>query len=169
MKKVFVYCHGYGSSKNTDKVQRMRDAGLEVIACDIDYRPDVGLRQLINFVDDYLITNIAADIELVFVGTSLGGWYAAVVSKLYGAKCVCINPAYDPKNQLSKLGVDTSNLFYPTATFHMKDTVFVAKDDELLDFSKVKFDFATVIRTPGGGHRYNGAEFDSVISFLKRV
>lgn len=172
MKKIVVYCHGYKSSAKADKVRMLRDAGFEVIACDIPTDPEVGFKTLINFVDDFLIDNIAReDFELVFVGTSLGGWYASKAAKLYGAKSLCINPAYSPKTLIAKLdkSCDVIDKF-EDAVFDELDTVLVAEDDEIIDFSDVDFGKANkVIRVPTGGHRFIGKEFEMVYTLIKEM
>ena len=50
MKPIVVYCHGYGSSSNTDKVQRLRNFGFEVHAWDIDIDPSVSIPFLLPVV-----------------------------------------------------------------------------------------------------------------------
>jgi predicted esterase YcpF (UPF0227 family) len=40
MKKIIVYCHGFGSSAKTDKVERLKVVkDSEVYAWDIDNKP----------------------------------------------------------------------------------------------------------------------------------
>ena len=164
MKPLVVYCHGYGSSSNTDKVQRLRDFGFDVYAWDIDIDPRVSIPYLENKIDDLLLDNIHHNIDLVFIGTSLGCWYASKLADAYGAKAILINPSYTPAKSLLRYGVSTDIASkYDNTVFDENDTVIVAKDDEVIDHSDRDFSNAkAVILSENGGHRFNGREFDLV-------
>lgn len=164
MKPLVVYCHGYGSSSNTDKVQRLRDFGFDVYAWDIDIDPRVSIPYLENKIDDLLLDNIHHNIDLVFIGTSLGCWYASKLADAYGAKAILINPSYTPAKSLLRYGVSTDIASkYDNTVFDENDTVIVAKDDEVIDHSDRDFSNAkAVILSETGGHRFNGREFDLV-------
>lgn len=172
MEKVVVYCHGYNSSKSADKVRMLRDAGFEVIACDIPKDPELGVKTLLDFVDDFLIENYSRDdLELIFVGTSLGGWYASTVAKYYDARSICINPAYDPTKLLNKLDktCEVAHKFKP-AVFDKNDIVVIAEDDEVIDFAGVDFSTADkLIKVSTGGHRFIGKEFDMIFDMIKEM
>lgn len=178
MKKVFVYCHGYGSSAKTEKVDRMRAAGLEVLACNINIDPNIGISDVCNMVDDYLLKNMNAEIELVFVGTSLGGWYASKLAKIYGAKSLLINPAFNPSRLLPTIGVsrDVADKYSDFGVMNVNDDtyLFIATQDEVIDFSDMEFDKLTknvsscrFFRFMDETHRFNGPGFDFAISVMK--
>ena len=89
MKKVIVYCHGYASSNKTDKVFRLKKMlpDAEVHAWNIAIDPEISIPYLTGKIDlDILATNpLEENINLIFVGTSLGGWYASKLADIYKA------------------------------------------------------------------------------------
>lgn len=163
MKHVAVYFHGYGSSASSDKVEQLRTVFDDVYAWDIDIDPDKSLPALDKQIDavltDYAVRNI--EVDIVFVGTSLGANYASKFGDLYGVKTILINPSYNPRVSLAKYGVseDIRNKYHDTV-INKNDFVVLAKDDEVIDHSGRDFsDAAVVLCTETGGHRFNGPEF----------
>lgn len=167
-KKVLFYFHGYGSNKNTDKVRRLKVMGYETYAFDIDVDPSVSIPKLSQEITYWLIDNIAReDIEIVFIGTSLGAWYATKLGEQFLAQTISINPCIRPWKSLEKYNVPKHILDkYNTLYFDEElDTVVIAEDDELFDFSQefVLIDAKKVIYSKTGGHRFNGPEFEEYI------
>ena len=70
MKKIVVYFHGFGSSAQNDKVQQLRDAGIETYSWDIDINPVVSLPELGDKIDDMLMDEPHEPARIFFVGTS---------------------------------------------------------------------------------------------------
>ena len=168
MKKIVVYFHGFGSSAQTDKVQQLRDAGIETYSWDINVDPDISIAVLSEKIDDMLSDNPHEPARIFFVGTSLGAWYASLLGHLYGIKTILINPAYNPKESLAKYGVDNSILenYMIGVDFHPTQKVFIGMNDEVIDFSDVDFNGADVTYVKGAGHRFN-KEFHLVIDYIK--
>lgn len=172
MSTVIVYFHGYGSSAQTDKVQKLRDAGYTVYCW--TYDTDTYPVDNIDYLDDCIYHLMANDIEsehkYVFVGTSLGAWYAARLAKLWYCKTVLINPAVDPGVSLAKFGVATDVLEqYTPLEFSSRDTVVLGTNDELFDFSRVDFCGARhVYQVEGGDHRMS-EKFDRVLEFIREI
>lgn len=164
MEPLIVYCHGYGSSANTDKVQKLKDFGFDVHAWDIVIDPDVSVPYLESKIDDLLIDYMHRNINLVFIGTSLGAWYASKLADMYGAKAVVVNPSYTPSKSLLRYGVDQDIANrYTDTVLDGNDTVVVAKDDEVIDHTGRDFsNVEKVIYCETGGHRFNGKEFDLI-------
>jgi hypothetical protein len=179
MKKIVVYCHGYGSSPKTDKVARIAAAGFETLAYPINIDPDVSIKELVhNIMFDLLLDQqlMNAEIELVFVGTSLGGWYANKLGNIFGAKHICVNPAYNPQTALTQFGVSQEILDkYSSIEVNELTSLFIAEDDEVIDLvggiKSGEFDIENAARVvfTKGGHRYNGVEFDAVTELLKVI
>jgi predicted esterase YcpF (UPF0227 family) len=167
MPKILIYCHGYGSSAKTDKVDRMRAAGFEVYAWNINIDPRISIPELERHVDDLLHEKFNQDIDLIFVGTSLGAWYANKLGITYDSKTLLINPLYNPSSTLPKLGVDPelANLYTPMQPTY-RDLIVIADDDEHLDFSYLDPGRARLVRFSTGGHRFNGPEFDQALQLL---
>jgi predicted esterase YcpF (UPF0227 family) len=168
MKKIVVYFHGYGSSANTDKVQQLRDAGIETYSWDIDINPIVSLPELGDKIDDMLMDKPHEPARIFFLGTSLGAWYASVLGSMYGIKTVLINPSYNPKESLIKYGVDEMILmsYFTDIQFNATQKVFIGTNDEVIDFTDVDFNGADVTYIEGGDHRFN-KEFHHVIDYIK--
>lgn len=172
MKKVVFYFHGYASSPKTDKVDKLRDAGFVVYAFPIDIDPKSSIPSLYHNIDFALCNHIDEDIDVVFVGTSLGGYYAAKLAKIYDTKSVIVNPSIEPSVSLAKYGVDPEIMArYDKMNFSDRAKYFIAEEDEVLDFSMYKDEFAKVNCTyvPNCGHRFNGPEFDLVIDAVKNI
>lgn len=180
MKKIIVYCHGYGSSSKTDKVERLRAVeNSEVVAFDINIDPEISISYLTDVVTDYMLTaRMHEEVELVFVGTSLGAWYANILGEVFRAKSVLLNPCYDPSTMLKKYGVSQEILDkYSPMIPHEMSVIVIAQDDEVIDYSNFYFSGDAVfvptgdhrvipcdaIFVPTGGHRFNGPEFEEVI------
>lgn len=167
MKKIAVYFHGFGSSSQTDKVQRLREAGIETHAWDIDVDSTASLPTLIDHIDNMLIDHMHEPCEIFFVGTSLGAWYAARLAHLYDVKAILINPSYNPKESLAKYGVDQKilNTYYDAIDFAPHQKIFIGSEDKVIDFTCVDFKGAVVSYVEGADHRFN-KEFDLVIKYI---
>jgi len=173
MKKLIIYFHGYGSSQNSDKATRLRqDVDFNVYAFNIDIDPDVAKKHLIDCIDMALIDDLEAPEELVFVGTSLGAWWASKMAALYDCKAVLINPSVDPANSLLKYGVpkeicDKYSTFAPALTHKY----FFAETDEVINnvffrdtLKDVGFDVEIV---KDSDHSFRGDPFEKVVKYLK--
>ena len=107
MKTVsIVYFHGYGSSPNSDKVAALR-AGLKdrakVYAYPADIDPEIAKAELTREIDSMLAghRNAATQDSVIFIGTSLGGWWASELGESYGIPAIVINPSCNPTSSLA--------------------------------------------------------------------
>jgi predicted esterase YcpF (UPF0227 family) len=173
MKRLIVYFHGYGSSKDSDKVTRLkRESDFIVHAFDININADVAYNELTQNIDMMLATDVEQPVKLVFVGTSLGGWWASRMAKLYQCKAVVINPSIDPENSLLKYGVpyEVCERYHLFAPF-IGHKYFFARYDEVIDSRQFRDNLShsghdvTVIDK--ADHRFNGEPFEEVIKYLK--
>lgn len=165
MKNIIIYFHGYGSSPLTDKVERLKKFG-EVYAWGIDIDPDVSVPYLEDKIELALLEHLHEDVNVTFIGTSLGAYYAAWLGHMYGAPTILINPSCNPKETLPVYGVDKTICDkYVPITFDENDSIVIAKDDEILDYSKCDFTNASnVTYVEHGGHRFNGPEFELAVN-----
>lgn len=96
-----IYFHGLGSEANCEKTIMLKKAGFDVYAPEIDIDPVIAERRLTSF-----IINVIADTHIgepvVFVGTSLGAFWAARMNKHFEAYTVLINPRLRPHESLLK-------------------------------------------------------------------
>jgi predicted esterase YcpF (UPF0227 family) len=172
MKKVIVYCHGYGSNTKSGKVQQLKDAGFETYCFKADMDPDIACESLCDNIDLMLLDYLHQDIELIFVGTSLGGWMASKLAAAYDCRAVIINPSYDPELSLEKYGISEEiRNKYAKLTISKKFHYFFAEKDEVLDHSEFLADIVSLCSydmVADADHRFN-EHFHLVIDYLKSI
>jgi predicted esterase YcpF (UPF0227 family) len=156
MKKIAVYFHGYNSSANSNKVEQLREAGFETYSWDIDIDPNISIPFLDNKIMDVLLDNINEEMDLVFIGTSLGAWYAAKLAEHFiNVRTILINPSHDPKNSLLKYGVPESLCEeYTPIVFNENHEIYIGSEDNVIDFSSVVFSPAKTYLVEGADHRF---------------
>lgn len=174
MDKVVVYFHGYGSSANTDKVGRLREAlpDCDVYAFPIDVDPRVSLPSLEHEINMILATDIHRGVRIVFAGTSLGAWYASKLAAAYGVPAVLVNPCYEPSEMLAKYGVPEDVLAqYDSMVFSDVNFHFISENDEVIDFQPVMEELRKCSAEFYGEatHRFNGPEFDDVVDCVRHL
>jgi len=175
MKKVVVYFHGYNSSPHTDKVARLsKESSFFTYAFPIHIDPRVACEELTDKIDNLLVEMYNQDIKLIFVGTSLGGWWASKLASEYDCEAVVINPSANPKESLAKYGVPEHILEqYEEIVIPKKATYFFASNDEVIDHTdfieKVNQEKTSVYIFQEGNHRFNGKHFEKVIEHLKMI
>ena len=96
MQKV-IYFHGYGSNSSSEKAIAL-SFNYYVEAPTIPIKYDDALSAL----TDYLTSTCTG--EEVFVGTSLGGYWACKMAEKLGYPAVLINPSCRPSKTLSLYG-----------------------------------------------------------------
>lgn len=166
---TIVYLHGFASVGDSEKSQaiRKRFPDCKVIAPDLS---PMCMEEVFKILyadphDDY-----------VFVGTSLGGFWANLMAHLTNSKAVIVNPSITPSRSLprepvfnhvtKKLVKVTEDDFaqivgaesllarlYDGKHIHL----FVAKDDDVIPFEqtvRTLKDPASLTITEDGGHRY---------------
>jgi predicted esterase YcpF (UPF0227 family) len=162
--KIF-YIHGFGSCfKNSDKIETLSRnhevTGLTYDTTDSPYK---------NFK---LLAEASYESELI-IGTSLGGWYAALVGTETGKPFVSINPAVEPQRSLNKYigtGIDYCGNYYTLNQETVKEydrirtdgygMVLVDESDEVInpnDIDKIDHNFE-VHKFSGGSHRFEHIE-----------
>ena len=167
-----IYFHGYASSPTSDKVTELRKHFSEVHAFPIDVDPDKSLPYLEDEIDHVFASTINSDKPLIFVGTSLGAWYAGYFAKLYHAPAVLINPCYSFDAVKIDLGIsDDIKAKYKKIGFHYpKDTRFcISINDEVIDYMNFPHKAKWTSWHGRSGHRFNGPEFQEVIDYIKTI
>ena len=81
-----LYIHGLDSSPNKEKLEIMREAGLEPIALHLDYRTHP------NPYEELKKEALSQKVE-VLVGSSLGGYFAFWLGEELGLPAFLLNPA----------------------------------------------------------------------------
>ena len=153
----------------------MKSVYSDTYAFNIDVDPDVSLKYLEDQIDITLLDEKYMhhpNLQIIFIGTSLGAWYAAELADKYKSKAVIVNPCYDPASMLPKLGCSEiiANK-YPPMKWLNDAIYYIAKDDEVIDFRPVRnvLDQLNTYWIDNSNHRFNGPEFDEVIENLKNV
>lgn len=166
--KRIIYFHGFGSSPSTDKVTQLKEQFETVLAFPINVDPEISLPYLEQEIDSYLLENLNSDQESVFIGTSLGAWYAGRLAKVFGAKAVLVNPAYSLDALKVDLPIsDEIKAKYNNLGFEYPEDAkfFIATNDEVIDFSS--FAPSNTTYNENADHRFNGEPFEDVIRYVK--
>jgi predicted esterase YcpF (UPF0227 family) len=156
-----VYFHGYGSNTQSQKIVELGKT-FEVIAPEIPIKFDEAIQHLTNFILHDLL-----DSRLIFVGTSLGGYWAGLMSSMFAVPAVLINPSCEPGATLKRYNnskLDETELAKYNPLEFKSDAariILLAKDDDVLDYriAKEKFSNSCEIKLfENGGHRFNAID-----------
>lgn len=184
--KIF-YLHGLGSTGTSDKSAALIKAfgTKNVIAPDLPLDPE----QTISLVTA-LVTADKKE-KFIFVGTSLGGFWANYFGQMFQSECVIVNPMLIPGDAfVSRIGTIVTNYttgekteitteivksFKSAQTEVMSPnldliTMFLAADDDVIDYR------TTLEQLPGvdtyitedGGHRYE-THWDNVVALTQML
>ena len=184
---MIVYLHGFGSSGNSAKVDALvaKFGADQVFAPDLPIDPSEVAKIIADMISDWYKTRNSID-KLVFVGTSLGAFYASFFAHTYDAPAVIVNPSIRPNESLvDKVGRNVNNVtkeeFWLTIahldklkfmreylTNNYKGVLihlFVAKDDEVIPSDEMlnwyKYTASKHIEETGG-HRF-AKHWDKVV------
>ena len=179
MKTVVIYLHGLGGTSDSKKAKSLQEYlsqyDIEVITPDLSPDPLIVSKYI-----DNLVRTISWTFEtdnpkkLVFVGISLGGFYARYFGERFDVPYIIINPVVNPTRTL--------NQFIGCKVLHADDmlevdeefvskfdqlksvgvsgylaNVMLAMDDEVIPFQESKefFKYAkNLVLHPSGGHDF---------------
>jgi len=176
---VILYVHGFASCGDSTKTRLLKAhfGEDEVLAPDVPVAPDEALAFLRRQIETH-------DISLL-IGSSLGGFYATVLSAEYGLNAVLINPSVHPYRTLASfVGTNTFwcsgepfewekaylwQLARIAETMRLPDAellVLLQSGDEVLDYTVAAevFHAYEVIVEEGGNHR-----FENMGDYLERI
>lgn len=185
---LVVYFHGFASSPETSKVAQLKAAGFKVVAPSINIDPDIAERELTTFIKNELHKDFGErkpSDPVVFVGTSLGGFWAARMAEKFDCPSVLINPAMHPDVTLAKyigsnteyktgksfeLTKETVDKYkkYSNFTSDSHRTYFVAKNDDVVKDVKRSLGPSTYHEFDSDDHR-GLTMFPKVIEHLKSL
>jgi len=172
---LVIYLHGFASKGESPKSILLAEnlAGHTVVAPDLPLDPAALEQQITEIVESH------HERPVVFVGTSLGGFWANYFAQRFDAPCVIANPSPSPSVTLARRANQDTPVYGTDRTVRVTDVVlsgllraesylvnntngalinlFVAKDDEQLDYQAMlaAFPFTAfkaVMET--GGHRF---------------
>ncbi|MCW8884019.1 MAG: esterase [Motiliproteus sp.] len=178
-KPLYIYVHGFNSSPQSFKarmlVEHFRQRGDEsqILVPGLSHWPSKAMATLEALVADN------SDRDIVLLGSSLGGYYAAYLTEKYGLKAVQINPSIRPYQLLEELLGENQNIYteerYQLTRRHLDELLdlrcdtlkdlsryllLVQTDDEVLDYREA-VDFyqgAEMSVEQGGSHGFDGFE-----------
>jgi uncharacterized protein len=133
--QTIIYFHGYNSSSRSRKAQELKQY-FDVFAPDIPIDPVSASTVLFDFCSNVLKTHQS----IVFVGTSLGGYWAHTMAQQFASSCVLINPSCTPAETLAKYKDCTLNEvqlagYNPVVVdTNAQKTVILSVNDTVLDY-----------------------------------
>lgn len=186
---VLVYLHGFNSSPRSQKVSELRDLlpamapDIELVVPELGFDPEQALQRAVAAIES------AGDRPVGLIGSSMGGFYASVLSARFGLKAALINPAAWPYRLLqSHLGPQHNPYtgeHYELTSDHMATLkamepgdavtsanlfILVQTADETLDYREAlaKHPGARTWIQPGGDHRFQDFErvVPAILTFL---
>lgn len=190
---TIVYLHGFASVGNSVKGQRLaeRFGNDTVVSPDLPIDPFEAVKTISDAVAASIKQRPNA-FPIVFVGTSLGGFYAKYMSTKLVERAVLVNPATNPaKSLLAFVGDNTnyttSGVFTLTEEhleklqlmqdelaefpFYPKIDLFLAKDDTVLPYTEALCDLPepnSVTVFEDGGHRF-ASHWDEVMDAISAI
>jgi uncharacterized protein len=181
------YIHGFASSGNSSKSIALKQVfgANNVIAPDFPVNPDM----IEKMVNDLVRKN--KNYPIIFVGTSIGGFWANYFAQKWDTLCVIVNPATKPSKTLAKYvgkkvknyatgqsvivtpadlaGYEKREQYLSTHTDASRINMFIASDDDVVSpqetLSSLPDTAFTDIKNTGG-HRFE-KYWNDVISRIK--
>ncbi len=88
-----LYIHGLDSFLKPDKLEIMKNLGLDPVALHLNYRETLGVYEILK--DAAIHKNVQ-----MIIGSSLGGYLGFLLSADLGLPCLLFNPAMNYKEQV---------------------------------------------------------------------
>ena len=158
-----VYFHGFNSEYNpeSNKIKELSVLG-EVYG--ITYDTTMPYYDVCSFLREELSRRKLTD--AIYVGTSLGGFWASKMASLFGNPSIIMNPCYDPGNMLKKyVGIVHNHVSGEEKEFSSK-TVESYEGRKLQDF---KFDFLPLLLLDENDAILDSSTTQKVLSSLPNV
>lgn len=174
---MIIYLHGFASSGNSAKVSQLKQHFKDtmVVAPDLPPDPQKAIEMIKGIVKN---AHSKGEKKFLFLGTSLGGFYAWYASALFDSPAILVNPCIHPHETTKQwLGrnknfgtgkefewlqehLDQLNEMTKWVNSHYKSkliSIEVAMDDALLDAKEIisHFEASEVNVHDTGGHRFD--------------
>lgn len=186
---TIVYLHGFASVGNSAKSQRLveRFGKDMVVSPDLPMDPNDAIKTITKAVAEAVSRPNA--FPIVFVGTSLGGFYARYMACMLVEPAVLVNPATNPAKSMklfvgNNTNYATGKVFTLTEEhltkmqqlqdelaifpYYAKIDLFLAKDDAVLPYADALADLPepnSVTIFEDGGHRFE-AHWDEAMDTI---
>jgi len=143
---VFIYIHGFNSNGESS-LNNLRKCLNDVIGLKWNCADtfENNLNKLSNDLE-----KLHLDDDTVLIGTSMGGFWSAILAKKFGLKSVLFNPVIDPKVTLMKFKGYNKNFstleeyilteeviksyVFEDPRISMPKTVILGKNDDIIDY-----------------------------------
>lgn len=184
-KQYYIYLHGFNSSPKSRKAQQFAEyvkryqSSNSVWIPELPFAPADAISLVSKLIEQIYTQESKDSLNLVFIGSSLGGYYANYLAECYQCKAVLINPAITPYNLLQHyLGWNTNlytgeryelshehiqellDIDTPTASDWSRYLLLVQTGDETLDYREAtkRFHQSPSLIVGGGDHSFQGFE-----------
>ena len=174
MSNTILYFHGFKSSSNSDKAQEFKKfienetSQTKIIIPDLEDDFKEAHKQIETLIDEN-------SPNILYMGSSLGGYYALYFAQLYKSKSVLINPAIAPLNDFeihlgknenyatgNKFTISKDDISYIRSLHHKKilepknNLILLESGDEILNYveSSSYFKGSYIDIFYGGNHSY---------------
>tara|TARA_B100000886_G_scaffold50163_1_gene30907 strand:- start:971 stop:1543 length:573 start_codon:yes stop_codon:yes gene_type:complete len=189
MIKTILYFHGFASSSNSDKAKILKSYIQKISKKVKIFTPDLSnnFNEASNQINQLIKDN---ERNFVFMGSSLGGYYANFYASICNSKAILINPAIPPLSGFEQyLGENENYLTGEKFTINENDINFIRSlkvekfknhentlvllesGDEVLNYiDTIKyFKGSSIDVTFGGCHSYESIEkkLQKIKNFLK--
>ena len=189
MSKSILYLHGFASSSNSNKAKVLRDyisknyKSAEIIIPDLNNNFKLAVSQIHELIN-------SAKYPIIFMGSSLGGYYASYFSTKLKTKSVLINPAIPPLKDFEMYLGENEN--YSTGEKFMitpEDIIYIRKmsykkyantentyvllesGDEVLNYKETAkyFSSSYLDIIYGGSHSYESLDekLKNIVNFIE--
>jgi len=189
MSKTILYFHGFASSSNSNKAKVLKKyistnyKNAEIIIPDLDNNFKIAVSQIHKLIE-------SVKHPIVFMGSSLGGYYASYFSTKLKTKSVLINPAIPPLRDFEmylgenenystgeKFIITTEDIRYLRKVSYKKYAnaentyVLLESGDEVLDYKEtVKYFSGSYMDIVfGGSHSYESLDekLKNIVNFIE--
>ena len=188
MKKAIIYLHGFNSASLNLNGKRLTSKEKLLVMQEfcrqkdiLFYTPNIDFRDFENIVEDMLFQwnqYLDQSYDVVFMGSSMGGFTSEYLAMKTGSKAIMINPAISPSELLPQFIGVTEN--YETGQpYHWNQvhcdqyekyeqqlesnnqrinrTILLDMADELIDSENTRSKYeekATIVTYDGGSHSF---------------
>ena len=189
MSKSILYFHGFASSSNSNKAKDLKKyisrnyKNAEIIIPDLNNNFKLAVNQIYELIN-------SAKYPIVFIGSSLGGYYASYFSTKLETKSVLINPAIPPlkdfemylgKNENYSTGekfrITQEDIRYLREISYKKNAnaentyVLLESGDEVLNYKETAkyFSGSYIDVIYGGSHSYESLDvrLKNIVNFIE--
>lgn len=115
---LYIYLHGFNSAYDPE-AQKVRELTTIGEVTGITYNTFATFQEIFEEIS----SQVPDRDDIVFVGTSLGGFWAAMMARHFGTPSVIINPCYDPHSMLRKYVGTLQTNYYTAETNVLTDEV----------------------------------------------